>query len=392
MKVDNKLEELPLTKTNPSALMSLFGAIDLQAMWVADSDLQIADEIQKALINRISGSGFGYEYKPDSFFEKQRLWYSKQYNIVLNREAIIFSPSIPTSIVYAIENLTEVGDGIIIQPPVWSTFRDIIRHTHRKIIKNPLKLSSGYYKVDFDDLASKAEENKNKILILCNPHNPVGRVWKRDELHRIVQICKENELILISDEIHKDVILFENKFTSILNFTDTFNDMIVCTSEAKTFNLPGISDSMMVIPNNIIHQNLEKTLKKYHLGRTNALTRVALEAAYTHGEKWLKELRQLVETNIKGIEDELDDSKSLIKLIRPEGTFQAWLDFREIFNDSKEMFSYITMNSKIALNAGHWFGREGALFMRMNIASDTRKVKKAIQSLIAAAADKTDFG
>jgi len=229
MKIDKNIKELPLVKTNPNTLISLFGSSDVTPMWVADMEFEIAKPIQDALIRRISDSGFGYEYKPESFFKAQQEWYKNKYQINLNKNELIDSPSITTTIALAIENWTQEGEGVIIQPPVFLEFRDIIRKTKRRVINNPLKLVDNHYEIDFEDLQKKAESQKNKVLILCNPHNPVGRVWKKDELEKIISICKKNDLLLISDEIHKDIILFGNKFT--------LENMVVCVSEAKTFNL-----------------------------------------------------------------------------------------------------------------------------------------------------------
>lgn len=384
MKLDKKLQELPLVKTKPTSLDHLFGEHDLQTMWVADSDFQIAAPIQQALIERIRDAGFGYEYKPTSLFEAQRAWYQKQYGVNLVQDQILFSPSIPTTLTFVMEELTSPGDGIIIQPPVWNDFRNIIRRTKRKVEKNLLQLVEGRYEINFEDLEEKASASHNKAFIICNPHNPVGRVWTKAELSRIIDICRRHDLLLISDEIHKDVILFGHSFTSLLHYADEWNKLVVCTSEAKSFNLPGILDSLAIIPNENLRKILADTLKKYHLGRTNALSRVALETAYQEGEAWLLELRKIIEQNVSIIEEELHHAKSSIKLIKPEGTFQVWLDFRAIFNNSKVMFKQVTQNSKVALNAGHWYGREGALFMRMNIATTGERVRQGIRKVIDA--------
>ncbi len=382
MKIENNLKELPLTKSNPKTLESLFGNPDIQPMWVADMEFQIAKPIQDSLIQRISNSGFGYEYKPDSFFVAQKNWYRTNYGIELNKNHIVFSPSITTTISVLIENFTSESNGIITQPPVFMEFRDVIRNTKRRITKNPLVLVNNQYQIDFQDLEEKAKIENNKVLIICNPHNPVGRVWTKEELKQIVSICKANDLLLISDEIHKDIILFNNHFTSALSFINDYEKIVVCTSEAKTFNLCGISDSIAIIPNEDIKNAASSSFKKYNLGRTNALTRVALEAAYKHGQPWLNEVIKTIEKNINAIESELETSK--IELIKPEGTYQVWLDFRKVYKDSKEMFNHLTENSGIALNAGHWFGREGALFMRMNIATSEEKVVAAIKKIIKA--------
>jgi len=384
MNLDKKISVLPLTKSNPKTLFSLFGSSEIMPMWVADMEFEIDNSIQKALIDRISDSGFGYEYKPESFFLAQKKWYQNHYDIELIKEQLLFSPSITTSISVIIENFTSKGDGVIIQPPVFMEFRDVIRNTGRRIVKNSLQLKNGNYKIDFEDLENKTKPEENKVLILCNPHNPVGRVWRKEELNKIVAICKKNNIILVSDEIHKDIILFGNKFTSVLQYTNVWNKIIACTSEAKTFNLCGISDSMVIVPNDEIRSSIKATFKKYNLGRTNALTRITLETAYTKGDAWLKKLIVTIEINVNLIENELIKSNSRIKLIKPEGTYQVWLDFKDIYKDSKEMFHHLTEKSKIAMNAGHWYGREGALFMRMNIATSKEKVQKAIDQIIKA--------
>jgi len=295
MKIDNKLKELPLSKSNSKTLEYLFGKSNIQPFWVADMEFQIAKPIQESLIERISNSGFGYEYKPDSFFIAQKKWYKKNYGIDLIKNHLVYSPSITTTIYILIENFTSESNGIITQPPVFMEFRDVIRNTKRRIIKNPLILIDKQYKIDFEDLEEKAKIDNNKILIVCNPHNPVGRVWTKEELTEVVRICKENNLLLISDEIHKDIILFNNQFTSALQFIEDYDKIVVCTSEAKTFNLCGIADSMAIIPNEDIKNSISRTFKKYNLGRTNALTRVAMESAYNQGQSWLKEVINTVE-------------------------------------------------------------------------------------------------
>ncbi len=342
-------------------------------------DFQVAPAIQEALTARVSGSGFGYEYKPDSFGEAQSAWYKEHYAIDLEKNNLLYSPTISTSLAIIIENFSDAGNGIIIQPPVYMEFKDVIRQVGRRLVKNPLKLDRGKYEFDFEDLAKKASLPENKILILCNPHNPVGRVWSRDELKQIVEICHKNDVVLIADEIHKDIILFDNEFNSVLHFSAEWDKIFICTSEAKTFNFCGISDSMIITSNKDMADQCQRTLKKYNLGRTNALTRVALESAYRDGQEWLKRTLAIIESNVISIEEELENSE--IVLIKPEGTYQVWLDFRKLFSDSKDMFEQVIEKTGYALNAGHWFGREGALFMRMNIATSNKIVSEAITKI-----------
>lgn len=383
MKIDSKINELPLSKSKPETLISLFGNREIIPMWVADMEFEIAPPIQEALIHRVSNSGFGYEYRPASFFEAQKKWYAQKNQVELLRNQILFSPSITTSLAILIENLTSENAGIIIQPPVFMEFKVVINKTGRNIVKNALNLINGKYQMDFADLEAKARDKNNQMLILCNPHNPVGRVWSRQELARLVEICRENNVLLVSDEIHKDILLFGHTFISTLQFSKDYEKIVVCTSEAKTFNLCSMVDSMVITPHDNIRQSMEETLRKYNLGSTNALSRAALEAAYNYGQQWLTEILKIIETNIETIQNELTDSE--IKLVKPEGTYQVWMDFNAIFDDSQDMFQIITEKSGIGMNAGHWFGREGALFMRMNIATSTEKVRYAINAVKNAA-------
>ena len=386
MKIDPKSGVLPLTKTNPNNLKPLFKRTDVLPMWVADMDFTVAEPIQKALIERVSGSGFAYEYRPDSYFEALTGFYKRHYGVNVKRDSIIFSNAITSSLAVIFEALTNPGDGIIIQPPVFMEFKDVIRKTGRRLYKNPLIYEKGHYKPDLDDLEAQAADPKTKALILCNPHNPVGRVWRKDEIEAIIEICKKHDLLLISDEIHKDICLFGNRFTSLLQYTGSYKKIFVLTSEAKSFNLPAISDSMLITPDEEIRKPVKQLMAKYNLGRTNALTRVALEAAYREGDPWLKKLVKTIENNVKLIEKKLQESGSKIRLVKPEGTYQVWLSMHELFDDSKVMFRSVTDATGIGMNAGHWFGREGALFMRMNIGTSAEKVNYAIEKLITFAA------
>ncbi len=382
MEIDFKLKELPLVKNKLETLDFLFGNAITMSMWIADMEFEIAQPIQQALIDRVSNSGFGYEYKPDSFFEAQKEWYKEKNRIQLNKNQIVYSPSIKTTIAILIENFTGENEGVIVQPPVYMEFGDAIESRNRSLVNNALELVDNRYYINFKDLEEKAKLAQNKVLIICNPQNPIGRVWTKGELKEIVRICKQNNLLLISDEIHKDVILFDHQFTSALQFIKDYNRIVVCTSESKTFNLCSIADSMAIIPEQTIRNSITDTLKKYNLVANNALTRVALEAAYKGGHIWLAEVLKTVEENVEIIKKAIENSK--IELIVPEGTYQVWLNFEKVYKNTEEMFNEITKKSGVALNAGHWYGSKGAMFMRMNIATSNEKVAKAITRIVEA--------
>lgn len=384
--LDQQRHKLPYARNNPPTLQALFGTTAIRSLWVADMEFQVAQPIQEALVNRIQSAGFPYEYKPESFFAAQKAWYQQHYGLDLQREQVLYSPAITTSMAILLDLCTEAGDSVLTQPPVFMEFRDVIRKTGRRIQKNPLQIQDGRYTIDFADLENKAKAPETKVLIICNPHNPVGRVWTREELAQVVAICKAQDLLLIADEIHKDIVLFGHRFTSVLEFSDEYDKIAVCTSEAKTFNLPGIADSMLIIPDETLRQTASAVLKKYNLGRTNGLARVALEAAYTEGAPWVAALVAQIEANVRAVAAALADTP--IGMIHPEGTYQIWLDFRQVFADTKEMFRYLTDKTGVGLNAGHWFGREGAGFMRMNIATTTEQLLEATEKIKRAVAEK----
>ena len=380
MELDQKLNSLPLSRKNPEALQRLFGTNKISPFWMADMAFQVALPIQQALIERIAGSGLTYEYKPESFYEAQENWYRQQYGIQLKRSQVLTSPSITTSMALLLENFSDPQAGVIIQPPVFQEFKEVIRKTGRKLVKNPLQLVDQRYTMDLPQLAEVASRADNQVMIISNPHNPVGRAWTWDELKALVSICRKHQVLLISDEIHKDIVIFNHQFTSVLEFAEDYEDIIVLTSEAKTFNLAGISDSMAIVPSKSKYKALAVSLKKYNLGRTNPLLRVALEAAYTQGQEWLKALTQQTEKHVKTIERVLTGSP--IGLIMPEATYQVWLDFRQLNADAKVLFERIYRESGVGLSAGHWFGREGAGFMRMNIATSKEEIATALNAVL----------
>ncbi|NLR89828.1 MalY/PatB family protein [Flammeovirga agarivorans] len=382
MNLDQKLSELPLIKTDKTLQKSLYGRDDLTTMWVADMDFQADPSIQRALTERIQNAGFGYEILSSSFKEAQKAYYQKQYHIDLNQEEVLYSPSIPTSISVIIDQLTKEGDGVIIQTPVFFEFKQILKKQKRNAVSNPLLYQEGQYLINFEDLEEKASDPNNKVLIFTNPHNPVGRVWTEGEIKKVIDICKRNNVLIISDEIHKDIILFDHHFTSLLKYKEDYDKIVIVTSEGKTFNFGGISDSMAIIPNEEIRFTIQKQFDILHFGRPNALSQVAVEAAYRNSKNWLASLKSAIEENYLLVKETLVSNQSKIKVTPLEGTYLLWLDFSKLFDHPNTMFTTVTNQTQLALNAGKWFGREGALFMRMNIATSREKVQDAISRLI----------
>jgi cystathionine beta-lyase len=277
------------------------------------------------------------------------------------------------------------GDGVILQPPVFFEFRMIIRSNNRKIVKNPLKLIKGHYKIDFDDLELKASDPDNKVLILCNPHNPVGRVWREKELKQVAEICDRHDVFVIADEIHGDFVFAPHQYTPYLNISDKVaQNGAACISPAKTFNISGMVDAITIIPNEGHRQQFREFAHSYQINKVNVFTSVATEAAYRKGAEWLDNLLIYIRGNVELIREHLQKKNTRVSVIEPEGTFLVWLDFRELGLDAKELERFLAQKAQIALAPGYWFGREGAGFARMTVGCPRDTVQRAFNNLTAA--------
>jgi cystathionine beta-lyase len=291
-------------------------------------------------------------------------------------------PSVLNAISILINQHSDKGDGIIVQPPVFFEFRLVIRSNNRKLIKNPLKLVHDKYQMDFKDLADKAADAKNKIMIICNPHNPVGRVWTREELAQVGEICNQHNVLVISDEIHGDIVYQPHQYTPMASISDGLaQSSVTCLSPAKTFNIPGMVDAMAVIANEEYRERFHDFAHRYQMNKTNVFASAAIEAAYREGEDWLDALLAYLQTNIGFLKSFLHENLPQIKLIEPEGTYLVWLNFEALGLDAKALERFLAQNARLALNSGYWFGREGAGYARMNIASPRSTIAEALERL-----------
>ena len=375
--------EYPTLKWSKSFLKKYFGNGDALPMSVADMDLKAPPTVIEALHQRVSHGIYGYEYRPDGYFEALQAWYQTRYGWKIEREQIEFSPSILSAIAILIARHSDEGDGVIIQPPVFFEFRMVIRNNRRKVVTNPLKLVEGQYQIDFEDLERKASRPENKVLILCTPHNPVGRVWTKVELARVAKICERHEVFVIADEIHGDFTFPPHQFVPYLTVTEGGN-AAVCLSPAKTFNISGIVDAFIVIPDEEHRRQFHEFTHRYQMNKVNVFAAAALEAAYRNGGKWLDALLVYLKGNVDFIRKYLRQNNIGVSLIEPEGTFLVWLDFRELGLTAEELKNFLAFEAQLALAPGYWFGREGTGFARMTIGCPRSTIQKALDNLTKA--------
>jgi len=377
--------EYPTMKWSRSFLSEHFGNEDAIPMSVADMDLKVPPDVIEQLQKRVAHGIYGYESKPESYFKALGTWYQNRYGWRIDQQQIETCPSILNAISILINQHSSEGEGVILQPPVFFEFRMVIRSNNRKIIKNPLKLLEGQYKIDFDDLEMKASDPNNKVLILCNPHNPVGKVWAATELEQVAEICERHSVFVIADEIHGDFVFPPHQYKPYLSVSEKVaQNGAACISPAKTFNISGMVDAITIIPNDGYRRQFHEFAHRYQINKVNVFASVATEAAYREGAEWLDALLIYIQRNVDLIGEHLQKNDIRVSLIEPEGTFLVWLDFRDLGLDAKALEKFLAQKAQIALAPGYWFGREGAGFARMTIGCPRETVQRALSNLTAA--------
>ncbi len=377
-------------KWSKAFLAEYFGNEHAIPMSVADMDFTAPPVVIEQLQRRVAHGIYGYEMRSESLYEALRIWYQNRHGWQIDQKHIEPCPSILNAISILINQHSNEGDGIILQPPVFFEFRTVIRSNHRRVIKNPLKLLDGHYQMDFDDLEAKAADPHNKILILCNPHNPVGRVWAEAELQRVAKICEHHNVFVISDEIHGDFVFPPHQYMPYLNMSEkAAQNGVACLSPAKTFNIAGMTDAIAVIPDEAHRHRFHEFAHRYQINKVNVFTSVAVESAYREGAEWLDALLVYIQGNVDLVRDFLQKDILGVSLIEPEGTFLAWLDFRDLGLRAKVLAKFLAEEAGLALSPGYWFGREGAGFARMTIASPRQTVQRALDNLAVAVKDLT---
>ena len=355
---------------------------DVLPLWVADMDFQTSPEIIEALNKAVSHGIYGYSESKEEYFDAVYNWYNDNFNWQVKKEWLIKTPGVVFAIALAINALTNEGDSVLIQNPVYYPFTEVIIDNNRKLVNNSLVRNGKKYEIDFEDFEKKIIENNVKLFILCSPHNPVGRVWKKWELEKIGDICLKHNVKIVSDEIHSDFVYPENKHIVFSSLDEKYQNItITCTAPTKTFNLAGLQISNIFIPNLEIRKKVLKQLDKVGYSQVNLMGLVACEAAYKYGRQWLNELKEYLLDNLNFLRDYLETNIPQIKLIEPEGTYLIWLDCSALGLEDKELEKFIVEKAKLWLDSGYIFGKEGEGFQRINIACPRETLKKALEQL-----------
>ena len=353
-------------------------------MWVADMDFRAPPPVVEAVVERAKRGVYGYCMPTDSYYEAVINWFGRRYGRTIQRDWIVLTPGVVPALHLMVRTYTLPGDKIIIQRPVYHPFTFAVENNDREVVSNSLVLADGRYQMDFDDLAAKAADPDTKMIILCSPHNPISRVWSREELTRLGEICLDNDVLVVSDEIHCDLIYSGVEFTSFACISERFaQNSIVCTAPSKTFNVAGLKLSNIVIPNEELRHRFTKTLERTGLMGTNTFGVVAAEAAFNFGEPWLTALMTYIESNYTFMKEYLAKHLPQLRLLPAEGTYLVWLDCRDLELTPEERKKLIFEEARLYLDEGEIFGPEGEGFERINLACPRSLLAEALDRLKA---------
>lgn len=363
-----------------------FPGNDILPMWVADMDFRSPKPVIEALRKVADHGIFGYAGVPESYCNAVMAWMKKRHNWQIEKDWMVYSPGVVPALHMLITALTEPGDEVVVQPPVYYPFFDAIKCHDREILENPLQLRGSQYLMDLQDLEQKVTP-RTKMLILCSPHNPISRVWKKEELERLGEFCLEHNILVVSDEIHGDLVYTGFKHVPFASISELFaQNSITCTAASKTFNLPGLQTSNIIISNPNLRKRFKEAERGYGFGSPNIFGIAATAAAYGLGEEWLTQLLTYLEGNIKFLQDFISQRIPGLKLIQPQGTYLLWLDFRECGMDQAQLGNFVRENARVALEPGFIFGCKENGFERMNIACPCSVLEEGLTRIEGAAA------
>ncbi|MEL7648624.1 MAG: MalY/PatB family protein [Sedimentibacter sp.] len=358
---------------------------DIIPFSVADMELKNAPEIVEGLKSYLDSHILGYTLPTEGYLNAVCGWMKRRHDWEIKPEWIVGAAGVVGAFYSAIKALTKPGEGVIIMSPVYYPFYSAIELNGRKTVKNPLINTGETYVIDYDDLEEKAKDPNNKILLFCSPHNPVGRVWMKEELEKVAEICLRNEVIIISDEIHFDLIMPGYEHTVFANISEEVaNNMIVCTAPSKTFNLAGMQTSNIIIPNQKLRDAYLAEVTSNGFFTLNILGYKACEIAYTQCENWLDQLIELIYNNHLELKKYLEKNLPQVKVYDLEGTYLQWMDFKELGMNKDELEEFMHMEAKVFFDEGYVFGEEGNGFERMNIACPTNVMMTALKRMVSA--------
>ena len=374
--------EVPALKCHPIVLEQ--DGENLFAAGVADMDFRAPKPVLEALQKRLNHGVFGYETVPRDLLPALTGWLDCHHHWTVDQAHILRAPNVLNILAIASSLFTEEGDGVIVQPPVFFDFYDILKENIRHLIPNPLLLQDGHYTMDFNGLETLASEPKSKMIYLCNPHNPIGRVWTKDELQKLGDICARHNVLVVSDEIHGDLTFKGHEYTPFASLGPLYADnSITCLSPAKTFNIASCCSAFTVISNDARRKAFQMENNRLTVNKNNAFASVAMEAAYRSGGPWLVDVLHYLEQNLSLVRDHLKDIPK-VRLVEPEGSFLVWLDFRGLNLSPGELTAFLRNKVGWVVTRGEAFGYEGRGFARLNIACTQAKLTNALNQLIKA--------
>ena len=375
----NTTRDIGFIRHDPQMLKAVYGTADLEPFWVADMDFQVAPAISNALRQLADRAHFAYEFNSKAVFQAQVDWYRRRHNLKLQPDNLVQVPGVLTGIALLLRELSEPGDGVLIQTPVYHQFKKVIGTADRTVVRSPLVVRDGHYQMDFDNLEKHFAGGKVKVMLLCNPHNPVGRVWTRAELSRLLALAKTYRVVVISDEIHSDILFGDHSFHSLAGFEGEHIVSLI-GSPAKTFGLQSISNGYIYTPNRDLLTRLKAIQDALYLGHSNVFGNYATIAAFTEGEAWLDELLDYLQTSIDWIAHFLEQQLPGVRMFPVEGTYQIWLDFSGT-GHSADHVKQALIDARMALTPGAWFDSDNDWQYRMNIASPQAKIQAAFKRL-----------
>jgi cystathionine beta-lyase len=359
-------------------LATRFEAKDAIPMWVADMDFESPQPVVDALVKRAQHGVYGYSLHPDDYADAIVGWQKRRHGWQIQPEWLSESPGVVSGLSWVVDALTKPGDRIIIQPPVYHPFSALVNALERTVVENPLRFDGKRYTMDFDDLRSKAKGCR--AIILCSPHNPVGRVWTAEELRELGTICIENGVLVISDEIHADLIYPEFRHTPFGSLGDAFaRHSVTCIAPSKTFNLAGLATSLVILPDPDLKARYEAHLGRLHVRAGGIFGNLAMTVAYREGDEWLDQLLPYLAGNRDLVMENL--SRGPVKPIAPEGTYLMWLDCRELGMADEPLDKFFRQEAKVVMNAGAMFGAGGSGFMRLNVGCPRSVVADALSQI-----------
>lgn len=355
----------------------------LLPLWVADMDFQVPESVTNALKDYINMGAFGYYLTPDSYYDAFIQWEQTHHNYTVSKEWIRFSPGVVAAFNWIIHFMTNPGDAVIVTTPVYYPFLHAVTDNNRTLITSELVSENGIYTFDFDDFERKIVENDVSLFILCSPHNPVGRVWTREELKTLLDICRKHNVFVISDEIHHDLVYADNTHFPSFTVGDYDNMMITLTAPSKTFNLASCQNSIIIIPDENIRKRWDAYTHQLRYESGNAFGYVAAEAAYKDGREWFEEVKEIIYTNYLYVKETLSEHLPHAVVSPLEGTYLLWIDLSHYLSP-EEIKPFMQEKCQLAFDYGDWFGGEQfATFIRMNLATSRENVEIAVERIIS---------